>query len=187
MKNFENGFRPHRTILHSNCMHPAEAIRISQGYPVKCSNCVFKLWTSPLRNPKGSCSIVWSGPCQEKWPGRQQCNQSEFPRLKLVRGAPQREQPRWPSAHRKCTQGWVHWLSITFARHIIPVPDRWISAPFGRLVLRPHGFSGYHGQKEKTGNWYNVQVALRLHDLHVSTCECLPKTGTRAYKILANY
>ena len=86
----------------------------------------------------------------------------------------------------KILRGEIDIAFNTFARHI-PVPDPWNAAPFGRLVLRPRGFSGYHGQKEKIGNWYIPQVARRLHDLHVSTCECLPTTGARACKIPANY
>ena len=75
---------PCRTIC-TRTVHSTKASRISQRYPAKCSNSVFKPWIFPLWNPKGSCSIAWSGPCQEKWPHRPQHNQSEFPRLKLLR------------------------------------------------------------------------------------------------------
>ena len=47
-----------------------------------------------------------------------------------------------------------HWLCLTFAWHTIPAPYPWNSAPFGWLVLRPHGLCGYHSQEEKNGNWY---------------------------------
>ena len=39
----------------------------SQRYQVKCSNSIFKpRIKSPLQDPKGSCWIMWSRPCQEK-------------------------------------------------------------------------------------------------------------------------
>ena len=89
--------RPRRTIP---CIHPRRTGSLS----VSISEISQTPPSSPEPSHYGIQRAAAKSSQTENWPRQPQRNQSEFPRLKLERGAPQRDPPWRPGASRKAFQ-----------------------------------------------------------------------------------